>query len=119
MAESLEALSTEHQVFKIIVLNQVTEYFRNPLDSLKMIAHVSSRDVFLLTSTADSASLKARIKGPNWDKLRNRTHLHLFTKKNSHFDFVKKRLAKCKNYCRYNKLPASRNSSEACSSLTK
>lgn len=66
----------------IIVLNQMAVYFRNPLDSLEMIDHVSSRDVFLLTSTADSASLKARIKGSNRDKLRNRTHLHLFTKKN-------------------------------------
>ena len=81
IAESLEELSTRHQVFKIIVLNQVIEHFRNPLESLKMISHVSSRDAVLLTATANSASLKARIKGSNWDQLQNRTHLHLFTKK--------------------------------------
>jgi SAM-dependent methyltransferase len=81
IAESLEALSTMDQVFKIIVLNQVIEHFRNPLDSLKMIGHISSRDAVLLTATANSTSLKARIKGSNWDQLQNRTHLHLFTKK--------------------------------------
>ena len=81
IAESLETLSTMHQVFKIIVLNQVIEHFRSPLESLKMIGHVSSRDAVLLTATANSASLKARIKGSNWVQFQNRTHLHLFTKK--------------------------------------
>ncbi len=81
IAESLESLGALHQFFFIIVLNQVVEHFRSPLDSMKQISRISSQDAVLLTATANSASLKARIHGEKWDQFHNRTHLHLFTKK--------------------------------------
>lgn len=80
IAKNLEALSTLPRIYKTIVLNQVIEHFRSPLESLKIIFDISSHDAVLLLTTANSASLKARIKRAKWDQLQNRTHLHLFTK---------------------------------------
>ena len=80
IADSLESLGSLNQFFFIIILNQVIEHLRSPLDSMKQISRISSQNAVLLATTANSASLKARIHGEKWDQFQNRTHLHLFTK---------------------------------------
>lgn len=77
--ENLTELADIGKCFKEIIMNQVIEHFRDPIASLRMLQQVSCDDTILFVATANSASLKARVRRCNWEELRNRTHLHLFT----------------------------------------
>jgi 2-polyprenyl-3-methyl-5-hydroxy-6-metoxy-1,4-benzoquinol methylase len=77
--EKLEALKDMDKCFEVIVLNQVIEHFRDPIESLRTLEQISSDTASLFIATANSTSLQARIRRCNWEQLQNRTHLHLFT----------------------------------------
>ena len=75
IAKNLAALADIGKSFEVVIINQVIEHFRDPIASLRMIVPVSSEKATLFVATANSASLKARIRKCNWEQLQNRTHL--------------------------------------------
>lgn len=81
IVENIENLSGNRLKFKIMIMNQVIEHVRNPVECLRTLKTLSGPGTVLLVTTVNMNCLKSRILGRRWEQFRNRTHLHLFSQR--------------------------------------
>jgi len=81
IVENIENLSGNRLKFKIMIMNQVIEHVRNPVECLGTLRTLSKPGAVLLVTTVNMSCLKSRILGRRWEQFRNRTHLHLFSQR--------------------------------------
>ena len=77
---TIEELVKTDQSYQMIILNQVIEHLRDPIETLRQVRQISLPQATLFIATANIDCLKSKIQKENWDQFRNRTHLHLFSR---------------------------------------
>jgi SAM-dependent methyltransferase len=64
--------------FDLIFMCDVVEHLRTPWDDLRRLGSLLPSDGWIVVTTPNSESLRARLTGPRWDQRRNPTHFYYF-----------------------------------------